>query len=208
MINLIQAFSVSLKHLLRGEPGIYYEDLYPLVNFLPRYASSPSLGHTAPEASGDAAAAEKVAGTLNQKTLHVDDKDGTLPLWWNSPGTKLPPVRKAKKIRRFNPESALPQVETEIPLRGARNPPKDGFFDYFPIFIPFRWIARALSSRFRKNIHDNNEERTLSGKRRRAAQVESNVPLEIWYVPRSKHHPKRLRVVCVACSYRRTSLMQ
>jgi len=39
MINLVQAFSVAVKHLLRGEPGVYYEDLYPLVCFLPRYAS-------------------------------------------------------------------------------------------------------------------------------------------------------------------------
>ena len=25
--------------MLRGEPGVYYEDLYPLVCFLPRYAT-------------------------------------------------------------------------------------------------------------------------------------------------------------------------
>ncbi|EEB87042.1 hypothetical protein MPER_15788, partial [Moniliophthora perniciosa FA553] len=30
MINLIQAFSVSVKHYLRGESGVYYQDLYPL----------------------------------------------------------------------------------------------------------------------------------------------------------------------------------
>jgi len=170
-----------LKHLLRGEPGIYYEDLYPLINFLPRYASSPSLGHTTPEATVDAATGEKVAGPLTQKTLQVDEKGGTLPLWWTSADTKVPSARKTKP-RRFNPESVLPQVETEISLRPARNPPKDGFFDYFPIFVPFRWIARALSSRINKNIHDNMDERTLSGKRKRPTHVESNVPLEIWYV--------------------------
>ncbi|KAL8278109.1 hypothetical protein RQP46_009433 [Phenoliferia psychrophenolica] len=37
MINLVCAFSVSLKHYLRGEAGIYYKDLYPLVCWLPRY---------------------------------------------------------------------------------------------------------------------------------------------------------------------------
>ncbi|KAI5888298.1 UPF0187-domain-containing protein [Schizophyllum commune H4-8] len=40
MINLVQAFSVAVKHQLRGEPGIYYQDLYPLLCFLPRYAST------------------------------------------------------------------------------------------------------------------------------------------------------------------------
>ncbi|KAG8984482.1 hypothetical protein FRB94_009970 [Tulasnella sp. JGI-2019a] len=37
-INLIEAFAVSLKHYLRGEDSIYYEDLYHLVKFLPAYA--------------------------------------------------------------------------------------------------------------------------------------------------------------------------
>ncbi|KAF9525224.1 Bestrophin, RFP-TM, chloride channel-domain-containing protein [Crepidotus variabilis] len=39
MINMVQAFSVSVKHLLRGEQGPYYEDLYPLVAFLPKFAT-------------------------------------------------------------------------------------------------------------------------------------------------------------------------
>ena len=190
MINLIQAFSVSLKHLLRGETGIYYEDLYPLINFLPRYASSTTLDHATPETTVGAAAGEKVAGTFDQKTLRVHDKDGTLPLWWMSPDNKPPPVRKVKKHRAFDPESVLPQVSAEIPLRPARNPPKDGFFDYFPFLIPLRWVAKALSSQFRKRIHETGDERTLSGKRKRPTRVESNVPLEIWYVPRLEVLPK------------------
>lgn len=36
-INLIEGFAVSLKHYLRGEHGIYYEDLYHLACFLPKY---------------------------------------------------------------------------------------------------------------------------------------------------------------------------
>ncbi|TFK21642.1 UPF0187-domain-containing protein [Coprinopsis marcescibilis] len=39
IINVIGAFPVSVKHFLRGEPGVYYEDLYPLVCFLPKYAT-------------------------------------------------------------------------------------------------------------------------------------------------------------------------
>ena len=37
IINLLLAFSRALKHYLRGEDGIYYEDLYPLIAYLPRY---------------------------------------------------------------------------------------------------------------------------------------------------------------------------
>ncbi|KAH7100014.1 UPF0187-domain-containing protein [Auriculariales sp. MPI-PUGE-AT-0066] len=45
VINLLQAFAVSIKHYLRGEDGINYVDLYHLVKFLPSYnlpASVPS----------------------------------------------------------------------------------------------------------------------------------------------------------------------
>nr|GAT50619.1 predicted protein [Mycena chlorophos] len=38
VINLIEAFGVAVKHYLRGEDGIYYQDLYYLVKFLPAYA--------------------------------------------------------------------------------------------------------------------------------------------------------------------------
>jgi len=38
VINLLEAYSVAIKHYLRGEDGIYYKDLYYLVKFLPGYA--------------------------------------------------------------------------------------------------------------------------------------------------------------------------
>ncbi|KAJ7171113.1 Bestrophin, RFP-TM, chloride channel-domain-containing protein [Mycena filopes] len=38
VINLLEAFGVAVKHYLRGEDGIYYQDLYYLVKFLPAYA--------------------------------------------------------------------------------------------------------------------------------------------------------------------------
>lgn len=43
ILNLVEAFSVAIKHYLRGEEGIYYEDLYHLVKFLPGYALPAGL---------------------------------------------------------------------------------------------------------------------------------------------------------------------
>ncbi|KAJ7620988.1 hypothetical protein FB45DRAFT_928058 [Roridomyces roridus] len=43
MINLLESFSVAVKHYLRGEDGIYYQDLYYLVKFLPTYALPPGI---------------------------------------------------------------------------------------------------------------------------------------------------------------------
>ncbi|KAG0694489.1 Bestrophin, RFP-TM, chloride channel-domain-containing protein [Suillus ampliporus] len=34
VVNLLEAYAVSVKHYLRGEDGIYYDDLYPLISFL------------------------------------------------------------------------------------------------------------------------------------------------------------------------------
>ncbi|KAF8649505.1 hypothetical protein AX16_005757 [Volvariella volvacea WC 439] len=42
MVNLVQAFSVACKHYIRGEAGVYYEDLFPLICVLPRYAATSS----------------------------------------------------------------------------------------------------------------------------------------------------------------------
>lgn len=41
-INLVAAFSIALKHYVRGEPGVAYVDLWPLVAFLPRYHKLPT----------------------------------------------------------------------------------------------------------------------------------------------------------------------
>ncbi|KAH6909999.1 Bestrophin, RFP-TM, chloride channel-domain-containing protein [Coprinopsis sp. MPI-PUGE-AT-0042] len=43
VINLLEAFAVAVKHYLRGEDGIYYQDLYYLVKFLPAYALPPGI---------------------------------------------------------------------------------------------------------------------------------------------------------------------
>ncbi|PPQ90166.1 hypothetical protein CVT25_012477 [Psilocybe cyanescens] len=42
-INLLEAFAVAIKHYLRGEDSIYYQDLYHLVKFLPAYALPAGL---------------------------------------------------------------------------------------------------------------------------------------------------------------------
>ncbi|KAJ7474700.1 Bestrophin, RFP-TM, chloride channel-domain-containing protein [Mycena latifolia] len=43
VINLLEAYGVAVKHYLRGEDGIYYQDLYYLVKFLPAYALPPGI---------------------------------------------------------------------------------------------------------------------------------------------------------------------
>ena len=167
MINLVQAYSVSLKHLLRGEGGIYYEDLYPLVGFLPRYAGSPPAVHPV-HLEGS------TVGTAAGKEEKPSQDDGVLPLWTN-PNTRIPPRSKPRKPGKFNPEQALPQIESDIPLRPAPNPPKDTVWGCFPCLLPVRWVDRPITLPFRSG--DNADSRTFSLQRQRPSHVDSNAPL-------------------------------
>ncbi|KAG8785273.1 hypothetical protein FRC16_001978 [Serendipita sp. 398] len=165
MINLIQAFSVAMKHFLRGEDGIYYQDLYPLVCFLPRYVNAPS---TDPQNGGVAP-----GGGGNTEPSEHDE----LPLWWQSGAPRK--VKAPKRQKTFQPEKLLPEITSDTPLRPARNPPKTTIWTLLPILIPFRWLGKALSRRVRETISSSGDDRDISGKVKKPVKVESNAPLEI-----------------------------
>ncbi|KXN86663.1 hypothetical protein AN958_09841 [Leucoagaricus sp. SymC.cos] len=177
MINLIQAFAVSVKHFLRDEPGPYYEDLYPLISFLPRYANAHipheklPLWHT--HEGFEEPVKERSATPAG--TVPVEDKsDGKSVQSWFKAG-------RGRRSRRnsFDPESALPRVQSEQPLKPARNPPETSIGDFIPLFRFFSWIGR-------KTMHRAKSKKEVKEARRRMRKhghgidlVESNVPLEI-----------------------------
>jgi len=119
MINLILAFSVSVKHLLRGEKGVYYEDLFSLISFLPKFAN----------------------GNPN--------KSEKLPLWHDSEDEFFddqPVSTPATELGRDQiPEMALLQVEAMRPLKPARNPPRTmSLLDFIPFFMFFKSVVHKL----------------------------------------------------------------
>ncbi|KAF7291210.1 hypothetical protein MIND_01264400 [Mycena indigotica] len=166
MMNLVQAFSVAVKHFLREEPGVYYQDLYPLICFLPRYATQ-----VAPT-------------TADMLPLWQASEDERFPLHTASaPGSStqsLPtsfPSEKPKSKRRhhtFDPEEALASVQAHRPLLPARNPPETHFLDYFPILKVFPWLFSSCSRRVRATLM-----RKQNPKKKKGPLAESNVPLEI-----------------------------
>ncbi|KAF8908575.1 Bestrophin, RFP-TM, chloride channel-domain-containing protein [Gymnopilus junonius] len=149
MINLVQAFSVSVKarHLLRGEQGVYYEDLYPLVSFLPRYANA--LAGASPDEDERLPLFEPPGGHKAPHETHVIipevepkgyDKDKPV----NSSGSDTPASHASlRRQESFNPEALLPQIESDYPLRPARNPPAVTMYDYFPILKIFPWHIQS-----------------------------------------------------------------
>ncbi|KAH7335598.1 UPF0187-domain-containing protein [Rhizoctonia solani] len=169
MINLVQAFSASVKHYLRGETGVYYEDVYPLIAFLPKYAHTEHLPlwsdytnshghHTVRKTESDLEAGNG-ATAVNGKNPH----------------------KKKKRTDGFDPEGALPSVTPdEIQLAPARLAPKLGFFDFVPILLPLK-VVYKIFKRMAKKFDDNEDVSRSSWTGRRSGRpvVESVVPLEI-----------------------------
>nr|GAT51988.1 predicted protein [Mycena chlorophos] len=177
MINLVQAFSVSVKHFLRGETGIYYQDLYPLICFLPRYANS-----VGPKTNADmlplwAASEEeeyplaKAPPASRSPSVTLEEMDGK-----SETGSWMRTLTGRGKMSRANsvdPEKALADIQSHRPLKPARNPPPPSIYDYFPFLRVFSIFTRC----FRR---DNKRSRRDSlGRKIKPSFTESNVPLEL-----------------------------
>ncbi|KIK68635.1 hypothetical protein GYMLUDRAFT_728282 [Collybiopsis luxurians FD-317 M1] len=61
-LDLVEGFSVALKHHLRGEPGVFYEDLYDLVRPLQPNSDCPSASFSTIENLSTSSAAVPMAG--------------------------------------------------------------------------------------------------------------------------------------------------
>ncbi|KAG6907971.1 hypothetical protein DXG01_006696 [Tephrocybe rancida] len=202
MINLIQAYSVSLKHFLRSEPGVYYQDLYPLICFLPRYANE---GAHSPEdklplwsSSDDFEESRKnKKGNANPRSAadssgHHPQRTSSLPLhsrnntpvddnksqtsWFRSLG-RTSDGRSHSRRNTFDPEKVLPEVDSHHPLKPSRNPPESSLLDFIPLLRFFKWLGRALLMR---SMPEHEIEARM--KRKKLDQVESNVPMELCMV--------------------------
>ncbi|KAI0330090.1 UPF0187-domain-containing protein [Cubamyces sp. BRFM 1775] len=169
MVNIVQAYSVAVKHLLRAEPGVYYEDLYPLICFLPRYATHSSERATDDDmlplwkSSAMDNEKHKTAHTLTSSRPlspdHSVGRAGSAPpagapsgsddaekdLGQLSEDQIYHSLRgRLKRKKSFDPEMALPVVYSEHPLLPARNPPKESLYDYLPFLRFFKMMFKAL----------------------------------------------------------------
>ncbi|CAE6518697.1 unnamed protein product [Rhizoctonia solani] len=167
MINLVQAFSASVKHYLRGETGVYYEDVYPLIAFLPKYANNEHL----PLWSDD----------TNSHGHHTTRKTEADPEIGNGTANMKSSYKKKKRTDGFNPEGALPSITPDnIQLAPARLAPKLGFFDYVPILLPLKAIYKLFKHMASKFDDDEDASRSSwTGRKTGRPVVESVVPLEI-----------------------------
>ena len=168
--------------MLRNEPGIYYEDLYPLIAFLPRYAY-PVVGTDANDllplwqASHDHTVAplNRVDTRTPSRTTSLDDVDKRT--WTSS--------YRPRRLDEFDPEKVLPVVYSDHPLRPSRMTPHTGFFDYFPVFRPAKRILRLFQPKrvenyeYQEFIEPYSNQRRGYLRRKKVEPMDSNVPLQI-----------------------------
>jgi len=180
IINLVQAFSVSVKHFLRAEPGIYYADLYPLICFLPRYSILPPGIPTKDDllplwnGSADDSSVLDNPGSTGVASTRQGQSSATLH---DTNGEKselgaLPHKASSKRRKTFDPERVLPVVASDQPLQPARLPPKTTFWDFFGFLRFLRPVVRSVRGHTTKDL-------TASGRKKREMDVESSIPLEI-----------------------------
>lgn len=189
--------------MLRGEAGIFYDDLYPLVCFLPKYASHPP--HINPRTDilplwqaveiDDPSVPkrdsnETPAGTLTRTTSAPGDQKEEKAMLDHIHGEDIANALAKTHTRPYrseSPDHILPVVNSERPLRPARNPPKETLYDYIPVFLIFKpiiWLVRAGYRKLRKEKYQNRKvgddhARDAFGRKKKAGIVESSVPLEI-----------------------------
>lgn len=168
--------------MLRGEPGIYYRDLYPLVCFLPRYAGQ-DIGNADVEFPlWDAGLQGKALAEKAKDSLVGDDSDSD-KLGNAEKGDTFDSPRR-RKTGGFDPEQVLPQIRPEggVRLAEARNPPEPTVYDLLPfllVFKPFVAIVKYPIKKLRGSSSIADGARDSFGRKKRKAIVHSNVPFEI-----------------------------
>ncbi|KAF9814774.1 hypothetical protein IEO21_04932 [Rhodonia placenta] len=197
VINLVEAFAVSVKHYLRGEEGVYYVDLYHLVKYLPSYALPPGIpsqldvSDVASTGAGGASEGERDRRLSDVRSFRsvaqsarspVSPRSQHLPLPVTSPnrrttfasnGLPKPSLeREVSEGEMKEEKSSMAMFVDESFLLPARNPPKYHLLDLFPLSL----IVRLLTKKG-KDVKGKTAAKIRA--KLRSKTVTHNLPLEI-----------------------------
>lgn len=164
--------------------GVYYQDLYPLISCLPRFVTPQSTTDMLPlwQASedGEHPYVHKLhAVTSAPQPSEIKDSSDTATaspassFWFSSSRRQS----RLHRVKSFDPEKALADIQSHRPLKPARNPPKFSIFDYFPFMLVFKWMWKKMS-RGKESVLKGSTRDAL-GQKIRPVLGNSNVPLEI-----------------------------
>ncbi|GAA5831208.1 hypothetical protein JCM11251_007795 [Rhodosporidiobolus azoricus] len=159
MLGLIQAFSAATKHYVRGESGIYYEDLFHLVKALPKY-SFPSGIETSDEFSREAltglwraplpdgTTAIPVTSTGRREPLSASVGTTSSTDSYCASNVDLEKATNGSAIGVLGKDGKTRRIE----LLPAYNAPEKGLTHYAPIFLLFRPILKLVRGDKNKRI--------------------------------------------------------
>lgn len=161
--------SVAVKHYLRGEEGIYYEDLYHLLKHLPAYALPAGLPPMSTRGHGEDPSEDD---NTNEKSKVAPQ----LPLPVTTPSKDTndlltPPVQESS-----HPDTGLRSLNSRVDpdeephLLPSYYPPQSSLFDIFPLSL----IGSALR---RKGTQVAGKKAARKHATRRV--VSHNIPMEI-----------------------------
>lgn len=182
-----------MKHYLRGEVGTYYEDLWPLVKFLPAYSLPPGLPSLLPEIEEERNAVP-VGFTTAMEHISASSQNLPLPNTTSENTHKRPPsitissphgdrdrktsIRSPGAPRSSHGPANVNFQADEPPLLPARMPPNFHYFDVFPLSLLVHWLTkRGKEVKGRKAARL----RAKMGRGKRGSIVSQNVPLEITF---------------------------
>lgn len=209
MLNLLEAFAVALKHYLRGETGIHYEDLYHLVLFLPKYQlpnatpirrsdiPNPTSNHTHSRRDPLSRSASCGIGANEGDESMATTEDGKLqPSSGFTSGTTTPFDGGLKF--RTNSSAGYSGVGTsspsdkssnwgprnpDKPLLPAHNPPRFNFIDdVIPVLAPIRSVFKFGRKRVESLIEAqmaSDKRRLKKKKHKKEIYSGQNIPMEI-----------------------------
>jgi putative membrane protein len=143
-LDLVAGFAIATKHHLRGEMGIYFEDLYKLVHVLQHASRQPkqshhksNFGHSTSVAPSYPIADPVIVSTENNGTYYDPQKPTIY-------GAHLHPRRSQSQLSNPNPsaESILQQ-----PLLPSAMPDQHAFMSKFSAdLIPFAGLLNTLNA--------------------------------------------------------------
>jgi putative membrane protein len=198
IINLVEAFAVSIKHYLRGEDGIYYTDLYHLVKFLPAYAlpavnaQATQLGlesHDPAESVIQASGTPTIATgqTLPFPVTAQQTRGSLAPPGSRQPRSPIPSINvQGPSNSLYSPRPGVPRTpqsarpgtheklneEDEVYLIPAYKPPNWAILELFPFSL--------LKGRRWRSAKNAKGERAKKIRAKMLNKADShNIPLEI-----------------------------
>lgn len=184
-VNLLEAFAVAVKHYLRGEDGIYYEDLYYLVRFLPTHKSPtiPSAVDLNRITSDDVPASPRSGQFHGSGLAKTAPAPGQLPLSTTAPISSI-------RVESFATEKTIPidgrpQESVKLPmgpdirLAPAMNPPKYSLLDLFPFSILVWMLTKDGVNKNGEAVKGRKAARRRATMRNHRGRHSYNIPLEI-----------------------------